>query len=207
MDLFPKYPHCGLFCGITACGKTKYVLDLLATVYIHHFNSIVFICPTFDVNKTYTERLFIKKDLNIYFDKVKVSLNDSLEKCFNLFKNEKEDKEENVLFVIDDCSAEKDAKLKNNMLSKLAFSGRHYGISVWMLSQKYNSVSKDFREQIKLVVLFYCKDRDTFDACLDENDVIENKEEKNQIKQMLKKEKYLKFVLKTDVPTGYKLLL
>ena len=62
----------------------------------------------------------------------------------------------NTLFVIDDCSAEGEINKKRDALSELAFSGRHRNHSLWVLMQKYNSVSKDLREQIKwLCFIFY----------------------------------------------------
>jgi hypothetical protein len=43
----------------------------------------------------------------------------------------------------------------------LAFSGRHLGISVWFITQKYNAVIKDFRDNIRALVQFYEKDEDS----------------------------------------------
>ena len=59
------------------------------------------------------------------------------------------------------------------MLSELAFSGRHADQSVWVLT-----VLKDLREQTRRVGLFHCKDRDSFDECLRENDVISTQDER-----------------------------
>ena len=61
---------------------------------------------------------------------------------------------------------------KRDALSELAFSSHHRNHSLWVLTQKYNSVSKDVREQIKWLCLFFTKDRDSFEDCLRENDVI-----------------------------------
>ena len=61
---------------------------------------------------------------------------------------------------------------KKDMISELAFSGRHAEQSVRVLSQKYNSVLKDSREQIQWLVLIHYKDRDSFIEALHENDVI-----------------------------------
>ena len=66
------------------------------------------------------------------------------------------------LYIIDDCSASTALAKKKDMLSMLAFSGRHAEQSVWVLTQKYNSVLKDLREQTRWVCLFHCKDRDSF---------------------------------------------
>ena len=88
------------------------------------------------------------------------------------------------------------------MLSELAFSGRHAEQSVWVISQRYISVLKDLREQTKLVCMFYTKDRDSFDFCLRENDVIPA-EERQWIKKELAKVNHRKLILKTDQPTSY----
>ena len=56
-----------------------------------------------------------------------------------------------TLFIIDDCSAEGEINKRRDALSELAFSGHHRNHSLWVLTQKYNSVSKDVREQIKRV--------------------------------------------------------
>jgi hypothetical protein len=50
---------------------------------------------------------------------------------------------DNVLFLIDDCANQKEAKVKSCELTRLAFLGRHLGISVWFITQKYNAVVKE----------------------------------------------------------------
>ena len=71
-----------------------------------------------------------------------------------------------TLFIIDDCSVEGEINKKRDALSELAFSGRHRNHSLCVLMQKYNSVSKGVREQIKWLCLFFTKDRDSFEDCL-----------------------------------------
>ena len=39
--------------GMTACGKTHYLLDMLERDYKNHFDYIFVVCPTFKYNKTY----------------------------------------------------------------------------------------------------------------------------------------------------------
>ncbi|CAC5417056.1 unnamed protein product [Mytilus coruscus] len=51
-----------------------------------------------------------------------------------------------------------------------------------------------------------CRDRDSFDNCLRENDVIPTLEERQRIKEELKKKKHRKLILKTDQPTDYWLI-
>ena len=201
-----------MICGATACGKTVFVLDLLKTKYRHHFDYIVIFCPTVRDNKTYLDCKFIWEDDSIYLVNPENRLSESLDYMGNLFRSVKHDydlhniKDFHVLFLIDDCSAEKNIVQKRHALSRLSFSGRHIGISVWVLTQKYNSVLTDFREQLKWVVLFYSKDRDSYENCLRENDVIESREEKKKIKEYLKSHEHSKLILKTSQPTEYRLL-
>ena len=93
-----------------------------------------------------------------------------LNEWIKLFKNALKGYE--TLFIIDDCSGEGEINKKRDALLELAFSSRH---SLWVLTQKYNSVSKDVREQIKWLCLFFTKDWDSFKDCLRENDVIPDK--------------------------------
>ena len=36
----PKFPHSAMFVGVTAFGKTEFLLKLLETVYKNHFEFI-----------------------------------------------------------------------------------------------------------------------------------------------------------------------
>ena len=86
------------------------------------------------------------------------------------------------------------------MLSELAFSGRHRNCSVWVLTQKCNSVLTDLREQTKWTALFYTKDRDCFNETLRENDVIPSLEYNDFRKEL---DKHSKLILITEQPTAY----
>ena len=203
MELLPKEPHCGLFVGATGVGKTVFVLDLLENTYKHYFDYIVIFCSTLTNNKTYRERKFVWKDDDIFLvdlSKQRGKLNECLKYFYEKLSGHQ------CLFIIDDCSHEKDIVQKRNILAELAFSGRHANISVWILTQKYNAVLKDFREQIKFVCLFYCKDRDSFEECLRENDVIPSETERKEVKKKLNQTIHSKLILKTSQPTGYRLL-
>ena len=85
----------------------------------------------------------------------------------------------------------------------LAFSGRHAEQSVWVLTQKYNSVPKDLAEQTRWVCFCHCKDRDSFENCLRENDVIPSGEQRALVRKQLAEMKDAKLLLKTDQPVGY----
>lgn len=206
---FPKYPHCAIICGQTGCGKTEFVLDLLEEEYCQVFTNIIILCPTIQWNKAYKNREWIgdvskpkSKNIKIYNPIVKgeEKLQELLRNFFKKYAGYP------TLYIIDDCSATKELTKKKDMLSELAFSGRHAEQSVWVISQRYNSVLKDLREQTKWLCMFYTKDRDSFDNCLRENDVIPTLEERQRMKEELKKKKHRKLILKTDQPTNYCLI-
>ena len=62
-----------------------------------------------------------------------------LNKWIKLFKSTL--KGHQTLFIVDDFSAEGEINKKRDALSELAFSGTHRNHSLWVLTQKYNSVS------------------------------------------------------------------
>lgn len=205
----PKYPHCAIICGQTGCGKTEFVLDLLEKEYVQVFKYIIILCPTIQWNKAYKNREWIgdvqkPKTKNIIIVNPIVNEEERLQDLLRMFF--KKYAGYPTLYIIDDCSATRELTKKKDMLSELAFSGRHAEQSVWVISQRYNSVLKDLREQTKWLCMFYTKDRDSFENCLRENDVIPTLEERQKIKEELKKKKHRKLILKTDQPTDYWLI-
>ena len=192
----PKFPHLAMFVGITACGKTEFLLQLLETVYKNHFEFIVILCPTILDNRKW---IFDNKNIFIVCD-----VEGKLNEWIRLFKSALNSHQ--TLLIIDDCSAEGEINKKRDTLSELASSGRHRNHSLWVLTQKYNSVSKDVRKQIKWLCLFFTKDRDSFEDCLRENDVIPDKDERNRLKKCLQDRPCSKLILKCYQPTGYHLL-
>lgn len=197
--LLPEDPHSAIICGQTGCGKTAFVLDLLAGPYRGFFRHIVILCPTVQYNKAYKGCGWIWSDPEVYIVDPGERLHDYLRAFYQTFAGHP------TLYLIDDLSASKALTKKKDMLSELAFSGRHAEQSVWVLTQRYNSVLKDLREQTRWVALFHCKDRDSFGDCLRENDVIP-REEQAPIRARLAAKKHSKLVLKTDQPAAYQVL-
>ena len=200
--------ECALIVGKTNSGKTKWILDLLQTQYKNKYENIVIICPTVTKNKTYLNRKWILTDPGVYLidlDHWALGLNEALHIFTKIFESEP------TLFILDDCSALQDVKYRKKNkdgtceLSKMAFSGRHFNHSCWLLTQKYNSVLKDYRENTAWVAMFYCKDKNSFEQCLDENDVVPG-EKRQEIKNILRRKKYSKLVIRTEPPVSYEVL-
>ena len=61
--------------------------------------------------------------------------------------------------------------------------------------------------ETRWVALFHCKDRDSFQDCIRENDVIPSQEDRAAVRQRLAETKHSKLLLKTDQPVAYKVLL
>ena len=61
----------------------------------------------------------------------------------------------NTLIILDDCAVSKDLKNRSNKFIELAFSGRHKGLSVWVLTQQLTSIAKPFRDNMGCVVAFH----------------------------------------------------
>ena len=130
----PRTPHSAIICGQTGSGKTVFALDLLEGPYRGVFAHIVILCPTIRHNVTYQSRPWIWEDPEIYIIDPRERLHGWLRYWYHRFAGEP------TLYIIDDCSASQAMTKKKDALSELAFSGRHAQQSVWVLTQKYNSV-------------------------------------------------------------------
>ena len=100
-----KFLHSAMFVGVMACSKSEFLLKLLETIYINHFEFIVILFPTILDNKTYLSRKWILDDKNIF---IVCEVEGKLNEWIGLFKNML--KGCHTLFIIDDCSAEGETK-------------------------------------------------------------------------------------------------
>lgn len=79
-------------------------------------------------------------------------INEMLKQCGEFFSGT------NTLIILDDCAMCKDLKKRSNKFIELAFSGRHKGLSVWVLTQQLTSIAKPFRDNVACVVAFDTND-------------------------------------------------
>ena len=166
--------------GMTACGKTRYLLELLETEYLGVFDHVVLVCPTFSWNKSYTEWPPSKKDhCFVSIDCEQEQVNDVLRLVSMLYA----DKLTSTLVVLDDCASRTDVKNRTSELVRLAFSVRHYGLSVVVLTQ-LTSIAKPFRENVSKLVAFYNPSRKDMETLMDDY-IDATKNERRQIVQDL----------------------
>lgn len=193
--LYLNPPFNMLISGMTNCGKTHFVLDLLEKEFKNKFDYIIIVCPTFEYNKTYN-RKFIMEDENV----IPIIINEKLDDVLNKLIEKYKDSKEQTLIIIDDCANLREAKIKSSALTKLAFHGRHLNISTWILTQKYNAIIKDFRQNVMMLVLFYDKDKDSRDSAFKENDIGLSTDEKEKIIKTLKNQKNYKAIFRLVQP-------
>lgn len=146
-----KVPFNCIITGPTNCGKTKYLIEQLRGPFKKVFEYIVLICPTYAYNKTYHG--FARGDKRFFVSSPDASntdeINELLKDVSELFSGT------NTLIILDDCAVSKDLKQRSNKFIDLAFSGRHEGLSIWVLTQQLTSIAKPFRENVACVVAFH----------------------------------------------------
>ena len=84
--------------GMTGCGKTHYLLNMLEEEYFGHFEYIFLICPTYNWNKTYQE--WVHKDCEHFYPipSDQNSVDDFIKYIVDNFKGT------NSLIILDDCA-------------------------------------------------------------------------------------------------------
>ena len=189
-----KSPFNMILCGPTCCGKTEFVLHLLTTEYRGVFDYIIIICPTFVNNAAYNKS-FIRSDSDII---IVIPSLDSVDKYLRLIHNTY--KNTNSLLIIDDCAASRDLKRRSDELVNLGFSARHDGLSVWVITQQYTSITKPFRENIGMLVLFYTPNKTDLETIIKEYSMELTIDEIKFYMKTLKKTQYSKLIFRLRYP-------
>ena len=76
----------------------------------------------------------------------------------------------NTLIILDNCAVSQDLKKCSNKFIDLAFSGRHYGLSLWVLTQQLTSIAKPFRDNVASVISFYFPNEKSMKILFEEHD-------------------------------------
>ena len=176
-------PFNALIVGPTNSGKTQFLVNQFCGPFNGKFDYIVLICPTFAYNRTLHR--FGERDPRLY---VIICEQHHVENWLKVTSFAFE--ATNTLIVLDDCAQSKDVKGRTGELVNLGFSGRHFGISVWMLTQQLSSIAKPFRENLEEIVLFYTRSAKTMKAILEE---CAGELSRGELKQMISKLKERKF--------------
>ena len=180
--------------GPTNCGKTETLMSLLTGPYFRKFEYVVFICPTFLNNKAYNKK-YIYNDLDVFiFDPDIDQIDATLQLVHKEFKRTK------TLIVLDDCASSRDMKKRSDELVKLGFSARHDNLSVWVLTQQYTSITKPFRENIGMLILFYTPNKTDNQTIIKEYGMELSTKDVTEFINCLKENPYSKLIFRLRYP-------
>jgi len=192
-----KIPFNALIVGPTNSGKSRFVVDQLYGPFHFKFDNIVLICPTFAHNKTYHRigendpRMSVitcmQHQVEIWLKIVRLAFEGT-----------------NTLIILDDCASSKDVKGRTGELVHLAFSARHIGISVWVLTQKMTGITASFRENVAAIVLFYTPSAKTTKEIFDDYAGELSQDEYKGLISKLKERKFSYLVFSLRHPFGVK---
>ena len=187
--------------GMTACGKTHYLLEMLEKEYKNHFDYIFIVCPTLEDDKTYQNWKYLK-DPDVF---ALACDDDKVEGILREIKGFA--KNTNSLVIVDDCAATKDVKNRTSELVKLGFSGRHSGLSTIVITQQLTSIAKPYRMQISKIVCFYNPDAEDEEVIFKKymKNVVGDKE-KEEIQKKLNTIKYTRLEITFGPPKYYKII-
>ena len=160
-----QVPNLQLIVGPSGCGKTWLLLHRVLVEEVREngeYDYVFILAPTIFINRTYMEWEH-KDNPRVYLLEVSgSSLDIILRHIVKHFTGCR------TCVVIDDMSNSKDQHNNYNLLTYLAFSGRHHGISLFVVSQKLNSVSTGVRQNATRVIFFRTHNRGSINILKDE---------------------------------------
>ena len=199
-ETYVKTPFNMMIVGMTGCGKTYYLLEMIEKEYFRHYDYIFLICPTYNWNKTYQEWEYKDSERFYPIPCDQNSVDDFLKYIMDNFKGT------NSLIILDDCASTQSVKNCTSELVNLAFSARHYGFSTIVITQQLTSITKPYRENIAKLVTFCNPSKKDMQAITDDFLNVE-KEEIKDIVQKLKNKKYSRLEILLRCPYTHEVII
>ena len=107
-----------------------------------------------------------------------------------------------TLFLIDDIIADEALKKCYQPLLELAISGHYRQHSLWLLTKSYTAVPNNIRRQVKMLYIWYPKNRTDLNTIHEENDIV-GPEELARVKAQLKWGKHTCLIMRMEHPRAY----
>ena len=190
-----KIPFNALIVGPTNSGKSRFMVYQIYGTFRFKFDYIVLICPTFAHNKIYHRIGENDPRMGVIMCE-----QHDVEKWLKLVRSLFEGS--NTLIILDDCAASKGVKGRTGELVNLAFSARHMGISVWVLTQKMTSITASFQENVAAIVLFYTPSAKTTKSIFDDSVGELSRDDYKGLISKLKERKFSYLVFSLRHPYG-----
>lgn len=181
-------------------GKTYLLIQMLISKQLlkGKFDEVIIINPTINYDDKYKVVKFSR-----VFTEFSTELLDSLIVEFEAKRTEKKDYK--TLLILDDCISQADFKnnLAGHPLNTMAVNGRHWGLSLMILSQKWSAISSYIRAQLDYIILFEFKNQYEIDALYKEYGV-GTKEEFKQLLHDVYTEQHDTLLINNITNTFYK---
>lgn len=174
----PSHPHNALIVGRRGSGKGVVLISLLNTDVAKNglrkrFKRIYIISPTMPhdpkFKKLYDE---VNDEGNYYELPTEENLAEILEKIKAM---REEDPKEESLLILDDVIDKLAKSNSNSILNHLIICGRHYKLSIYTLSQKFNSISTIARCNAEVIICFNIANKKEYESFREELNFDPNK--------------------------------
>lgn len=196
----PKLPSRTIILGPSGSGKTNMLANLITNIYNNCFERIYIWSPSLQVDKTYKyimdyqSKNLQTEDDKLYFDEYnEEELEDVInmqQKVIEYQKKQKQKKMFNIAIIIDDFADTKEFLRNSHMLQLLFIRGRHFFISTFILSQKYNILSPIIRINATALMIFKLRNGQELETFLTENSAILDKKKLLKIYEKATEKKY-----------------
>ena len=177
-NVIPPLPNKTFFaimCGKPASGKSTTMSALLSKkpnkdgygFYRKQFDHVYFVMPKnslSNIPNSHPYHKHIKAEPESYYDHLSGG---TLHEIMDLAKASALDGEKSLLVIDDELAALKQPEVIN-ALSEIASNRRHYGLSVFILTQVWNSIPLTIRKMISHAFIWRCGPREfesVFEEC------------------------------------------
>ena len=173
-DFMMQPPFRLIVCGASHSGKSNMVKNLVtldAYGYRQHFGENVFVfSKTLGLDDTWKS---LKLPKTHYYDRWQ---EDTVREIMAYSKKQKN----GTLFLLDDLISDADAfnKKNSNFLNELFFQGRHWGVSLAILTQKYHAVQSALLANASQIIVFKLRTKREQDAFEDSMTMFDELDEK-----------------------------
>lgn len=173
----PLSAFIGCWVGPRGAGKSTLLCSLLDTHVDEgglrkRFHTIFAISPTMSHDKKF-KKLYdeLKQDGLHYEDATEANFQEILDKLKEL---RDEHPKKQFLLILDDVVDKLKKSHSNTLLNHLVLAGRHYGLSMIILSQKFNAIPTLIRNNTEMWCIFSLKNRKEYQSFLDDMNYPQN---------------------------------